>query len=209
MNFLKVIVLTLLLMFIIPEQGFGELITDQLISDADAKYKIFAKNRFVAVRKDLLTDLKDKTDIEKLEAVNDWYNFMQYKSDQQVYGMSDYWATLYEFVGKGMGDCEDYTIAKYYTLKELGVDPNRMKFTYVVYRSRSGQNISHMVLSYLNVLKPKTKDDILILCNINQRVLSASRRPDIVKVVKMMNGDTGAQSKKWKQLDSDMKRKKL
>ena len=209
MNFLKVMYLILLLLFIFPLQSFGELITDQLIVDANAKYKMFAKNRFEAVRKELLNGLKDKTDMEKLEAVNDWYNFMQYKSDQQVYGMSDYWATLYEFVGKGMGDCEDYTIAKYYTLKELGIDPNRMKFTYVVYKSRSGQNISHMVLAYLKVLRPKSKEDILILGNINQRVLPASRRPDIVKVVKMINGDTGAQSKKWKQLDFDMKRKKL
>lgn len=209
MNFLKVMYLILLLLFIFPSQSFGELITDKLIVDANAKYKMFAKNRFEAIRKELLNGLKDKTDIEKLEAVNDWYNFMQYKSDQQVYGMSDYWATLYEFVGKGMGDCEDYTIAKYYTLKELGIDPNRMKFTYVVYKSRSGQNISHMVLAYLKVLRPKSKEDILILGNINQRVLPASRRPDIVKVVKMINGDTGAQSKKWKQLDFDMKRKKL
>ena len=209
MNFLKVMYLILLLLFIFPLQSFGELITDQLIVDANAKYKMFAKNRFEAIRKELLNGLKDKTDMEKLEAVNDWYNFMQYKSDQQVYGMSDYWATLYEFVGKGMGDCEDYTIAKYYTLKELGIDPNRMKFTYVVYKSRSGQNISHMVLAYLKVPRPKSKEDILILGNINQRVLPASRRPDIVKVVKMINGDTGAQSKKWKQLDFDMKRKKL
>jgi predicted transglutaminase-like cysteine proteinase len=187
----------------------AELITDKLVDDANIKYKMFAKNRFLAIRKELLHDLKNKSDIQKLNAVNSWYNFIRYKSDQFVYGQSDYWATLYEFVGKGMGDCEDYTIAKYYTLKELGVDPKRMKFTYVVYKDRSGKNISHMVLAYLNVPKPKTKNDILILGNINQRVLPASKRPDIVKVVKMINGDTGAQSKKWKQLDLDMKRKKL
>jgi len=209
MILLKVIYLTLLLMFIIPQRGYSELITAQLISDAGKKYKTFAKNRFIAIKKDLLTDLKNKTDIQKLNAVNEWYNYIRYRSDQEVYGVSDYWATLYEFVGKGMGDCEDYTIAKYYTLKELGIDPHRMKFTYVVYRDRRGHNISHMVLSYLKVLKPKTKNDILILGNINHRVLPASKRPDIIKVVKMINGDTGAKSKKWKQLDFDMKRKKL
>ncbi len=209
MNFFKVIFSILLLLIMITANSLAELIDNQVIVAADAKYKTFAKNRFIAAKKQLLTDLQGKTDMEKLEVVNSWYNAILYKSDREIYGVSDYWATLYEFVGKGMGDCEDYTIAKYYTLKELGIDPNKMKFTYVVYKSRSGENISHMVLSYLTVPKPKSKDDILILGNINQRVLPVSKRLDIVKMVRMMNGDTGAQSKKWKQLDSDMKRKKL
>jgi predicted transglutaminase-like cysteine proteinase len=123
--------------------------------------------------------------------------------------VSDYWATLYEFVGKGMGDCEDYTIAKYYILKELGVDPKRLKFTYVIYRNRRGKRISHMVLAYLTVPRPKTKKDILILDNNNRLVLPASKRKDLVRVIKMINGDTGAKSKKWKKLEAGMKRKKL
>lgn len=207
MNFFKIMIF--LFVFVLAEQVSAELITNKLISDANKKYKTFAKNRFIAIRKDLLTDLKNQSDIKKLNIVNNWYNLIRYKSDQFVYGKSDYWATLYEFVGKGMGDCEDYTIAKYYTLKALGINPKRMKFTYVVYRSRAGKNISHMVLAYLRVPRPKSKKDILILGNINTRVLPASKRKDIVKVVKMINGDTGAKSKKWKKLDFDMKRKKL
>ena len=66
-----------------------------------------------------------------------------------------------------------------------------------------------MVLAYLKVPKPKSKDDILILDNTNRLVLPASKRPDLVKVIKMINGDTGAKSKKWKKLEADMKRKKL
>lgn len=209
MNFFKLIFSGLLFLSVLSSQLCGELITDKLISDADAKYKTFAKNRFIAVKKELIDGLKNKSDMEKLTAVNDWYNFMQYKSDMSIYGVSDYWATLYEFVGKGMGDCEDYTIAKYYTLKELGIDPHRMRFTYVVYKDRRGRNISHMVLAYFRTPKPKNRNDILILGNINTRVLPASQRPDIVKVVKMINGDIGPKSRKWKELDFDMKRKKL
>lgn len=188
---------------------YSELITKQLISDADKKYKMFAKNRFIDLNDNILATLKTKNDRQKLLAVNDWMNYIQYKSDKKIYGVSDYWATLYEFVGKGMGDCEDYTIAKYYVLKELGVDPKKMKFTYVVYKDRRGKKISHMVLAYLTVPKPKSKKEILILDNINKRVLPASKRRDIVKVVKMINGDTGAKSKKWKKLEANMKRKKL
>ncbi|MCD4667053.1 MAG: transglutaminase-like cysteine peptidase [Sulfurimonas sp.] len=187
----------------------AELITKELLTKAENKYNIFSKNRFIAVKEELLNDLKNESDIKKLNTVNSWVNYIKYKSDKKVYGVSDYWATLYEFVGKGMGDCEDYTIAKYYILKELGIDPRRLKFTYVIYKSRRGKNISHMVLAYLKVAKPKSKKDILILDNNNRLVLPASKRPDLVKVIKMMNGDTGAKSKKWKKLETGMKRKKL
>ncbi|MCD6172463.1 MAG: transglutaminase-like cysteine peptidase [Sulfurimonas sp.] len=187
----------------------AELITKKLITKAENKYNIFSKNRFIAVKQKLLNDLKNESDIKKLNTVNSWVNYIKYKSDRKVYGVSDYWATLYEFIGKGMGDCEDYTITKYYILKELGIDPRRLKFTYVIYKNRRGKNISHMVLAYLKIARPKTKDDILILDNNNRLVLPASKRPDLVKVIKMINGDTGAKSKKWKKLEAGMKRKKL
>ncbi len=186
-----------------------KLITKKVISDAHKKYGKFSKNRFVAIDKDLLKKLKGKKPIDQLKVVNKWFNYIKYKSDKKVYGKSDYWATLYEFTGKGMGDCEDYTIAKYYTLKELGFNLKRLKFTYVIYKSKRGKKISHMVLAYLKVAKPKSKKDILILDNNNKRILPASKRKDIIKVVKMINGDTGAKSKKWKKLEADMKRKKL
>lgn len=206
----KTLLLLFLLLFFTSFESFADqLITPQLIAKADAKYKTFAKNRFLSVQKDLLEALKNQSDMRKLIEVNNWYNFIRYASDKQVYHVNDYWATLYEFVGKGMGDCEDYTIAKYYTLKALGIDPRRMKFTYVIYKDRFGKRIPHMVLAYLKVPKPKSKNDILILDNTNSRVLPASKRTNIVKVIKMINGDTGPKSKKWKLLEINMKRKKL
>ncbi len=185
------------------------LITKKLIKNAGKKYDKFAQNRFIAIQKDLLDGLKNASEIKKLNVVNTWVNNTKYMSDKKVYGVSDYWATLYEFEGKGMGDCEDYTIAKYYILKELGVSPKKMKFTYVIYKNRRGKKISHMVLAYLKVAKPKKKSDILILDNNNRLILPANKRRDLVKVIKMINGDTGAKSKKWKKLEAGMKRKKL
>jgi len=185
------------------------LITKKLENDAQKKYGDFAKNRFISIDEELIKGLKDASEIKKLNVVNRWVNYIKYSSDKKVYKKSDYWATLYEFVGKNKGDCEDYVIAKYYILKELGVSPKKMKFTYVIYRSRSGKKISHMVLSYLKVPNPKSKNDVLILGNNNRRVLPASKRKDLIKVIKMINGDTGPKSKKWKKLEADMKRKKL
>ena len=187
----------------------ADLIDNEIIFKAEKKYGNFAKNRFVSVQKELLESLKDKNDITKLNFVNTWVNYIKYESDKNLYGVGDYWATLYEFIGKDAGDCEDYTITKYYILKALGINPKRMKFVYVIYKSRSGKKTAHMVLAYLKVLKPKTKDDILILDNNNRLVLPASKRPDLIKIIKMINGDTGPKSKKWKQLELDMKRKKL
>ena len=59
------------------------------------------------------------------------------------------------------------------------------------------------------ISKPKSRKDILILDNNNRLILPASKRKDIIKVVKMINGDTGPKSKKWKKLEANMKRKKL
>ena len=193
---------------------FNTLVSDELIppsveNKAKEKYGAFAKNRFVYINKNILKKLKNESEIKKLNIVNRWMNETRYKSDKKLYNQSDYWATLYEFVGKNKGDCEDYTIAKYYILKELGINPKRMKFTYVIYRNRLGKNVSHMVLSYFKVPKPQSLNDILILDNNNRLILPASKRPDIVKVVKMINGDTGPKSKKWKKLEKNMKRKKL
>ncbi len=187
----------------------AQLISKDLETRVEKKYGPFAKNRFISIQKDLIEKYKDADDIHKLNAVNSWVNKLKYDSDMHIYGVGDYWATLYEFVGKDKGDCEDYTIAKYYILKAMGVDPHKMKFTYVVYRDRRGHLLAHMVLSYLKVPNPKSKNDILILGNNNKRVLPASQRPDLIKMIKMINGDTGPKSKKWKKLEINMKRKKL
>lgn len=188
---------------------YAELITSDIEAQAEKKYGNFAKNRFISLNQDILSKLKDTNELKKLNLVNTWVNYIKYTSDKKLYGVNDYWATLYEFIGKGQGDCEDYTIAKYYILKELGVSPKKLKFTYVIYKNRRGKKISHMVLSYLKVPKPKSRKDILILDNNNRLVLPASKRRDIIKVIKMINGDTGPKSKKWKKLQSNMKRKKL
>ena len=202
--------LLLLLLLLFSPLLFAEsLISGDVKHEAAKKYGVQAKNRFIDIESSLLNELSNASEVKKLNVVNTWVNGTRYASDKSIYGVSDYWATLYEFVGKNKGDCEDYTITKYYILKELGIDPKRMKFTYVVYKNRSGKKVSHMVLSYLKVLKPKTRDDILILDNNNRLVLPASKRRDIIKVVKMINGDTGPKSKKWKKLEVNMKRKKI
>lgn len=205
---MKKIYLIVLILISIPNAS-AELITNDIIQKSSQMYGTQSKKRFLNLRSSLLKNLKNASEIKKLNSVNTWFNYIHYRSDKQLYKMSDYWATIYEFVGRGAGDCEDYTIAKYYTLKALGVDPRRMKFAYVIYRDRHGRKIPHMVLAYFKIPRPKTKSDILILDNTNRLVLPASKRKNIIRVLKMINGDTGAKSKKWKRLEKHMKEKKL
>jgi len=114
-------------------------ITQELIHRAEKKYGTFAKNRFVYIRDEIINKLKNRPDRIKLNYVNTEINKIKYTSDRKLYKKDDYWATPYEFIGKNRGDCEDYVIAKYYILKELGVDPHRMKFLYVIYKNRRGE----------------------------------------------------------------------
>ena len=79
---------------------------------------------------------------ELLRRVNVYFNKWPYRLDLEIYGVSDYWATPAEFVMKS-GDCEDYSISKYYALKELGISPDNMRIVALKDRIR---NIGHAVL---------------------------------------------------------------
>lgn len=64
------------------------------------------------------------------EGVNAIVNRAEYIEDRDNYGQSDYWATPVEFLNRG-GDCEDFAIAKYASLRALGVPEDRMRIAIV------------------------------------------------------------------------------
>jgi predicted transglutaminase-like cysteine proteinase len=59
---------------------------------------------------------------EQISAVHRAMNRARYVSDLANWGVGDYWASPSEFFAKD-GDCEDYAIAKYASLRALGI-PN-------------------------------------------------------------------------------------
>lgn len=124
-------------------------------------------------------DLPEK---EKLSRVNDFFNRMlQFSSDAALWRQADFWATPGETLGMGAGDCEDFTIIKYFTLKMLGIPVQRLRLTYV--RARIGgpaSNITqaHMVLTYYAT--PEAQP--LVLDNLLNEIRPASRRPDLEPV---------------------------
>jgi predicted transglutaminase-like cysteine proteinase len=103
------------------------------------------------------------------EAINDRIRGIH---DRDLWGMEDYWATPAESIGNAGGDCEDYALAKYYLLKELGVPLERLRITYVRILNTGG---AHMVLAYY-----ATPDaEPLIMDNLDAFVQRASKRTDL------------------------------
>ena len=87
--------------------------------------------------------LQNADEMTKLKEVNSFFNKWPYRTDMEAWGKSDYWATPKEFIGKS-GDCEDYSIVKYYALKELGVPIENMR---IVVLNDSIRNLDHSVLA--------------------------------------------------------------
>lgn len=125
---------------------------------------------------------RDLPEEEQLRRVNEFFNRrIRFADDMVVWAQPDYWATPLETLGRGVGDCEDFVFAKYFTLRELGVDEGRLRMTYV--RARIGGPASsitqaHMVLSYY----PTPEAVPLVLDNLITEIRPASSRPDLAPV---------------------------
>lgn len=121
-------------------------------------------------------------DEAKLGAFNQFFNRqIAYGDDIKVWGVVDYWASPLEALSKGAGDCEDYAIGKYFALQAAGVPVSRMRLVYVrAMINQRGLQVSqaHMVLAYY----ASPLADPLILDNLVEDVLPASRRTDLTPV---------------------------
>lgn len=118
----------------------------------------------------------------KLESINNYFNQkIIFTDDIENWGKSDYWATPLETLSKGKGDCEDYVIAKYFSLLKIGVSPNQLRLIYVKAKI-GGMNSSiqqaHMVLAYY----PSSSGEPLILDNLISDIRPASRRQDLTPI---------------------------
>lgn len=119
---------------------------------------------------------------DKLRRINDYFNQkLIFTDDQENWGVSDYWATVLESLAKGKGDCEDYVIAKYFSLRQLKIDDSQLRLIYVKARI-GGVNSSivqaHMVLAFY----PTPEGEPVILDNLISDIRLASKRPDLAPV---------------------------
>lgn len=116
-----------------------------------------------------------------LAAVNDFFNRrIVFTDDATAWGSDDYWASPLETLERGQGDCEDYAIAKYFSLMAAGVPVARLRLIYVraTIGGPGGVVQAHMVLAYY----AQPGSEPLILDNLVGEVRPASRRPDLTPV---------------------------
>ena len=107
---------------------------------------------------------------EQLQAINGFFNRWPYRSDREIYGIGEYWAAPSEFLARS-GDCEDYVIAKFFALRELGFSNDQLRIAIVYDRLRG---IGHAVLAV------NLDDDILILNNQTDTIAPPSRYENFV-----------------------------
>jgi len=177
----------LLIAFFIPLTSWIDanqkiiLFTDKKLSQIEKTHGVEALQRFIKWQQ-LIGKNQTKTNLEKIKLTNDFFNQqLLWVADLKLWKKNDYWATPMETLIKRAGDCEDFTIIKYFTLISLGVPISHLKLTYV---KAIKYNQAHMVLTY-----SETKRSIpLILDNINKKILPANERTDL-KPVYSFNGE--------------------
>lgn len=106
----------------------------------------FNPSRKVAAWKRFLDSVQDEPPVRQILKVNLWFNGFPYKQDNWVYGKEDYWASPSEFLENG-GDCEDFVIIKYITLRLLGFSADDMKIA-MVYDVFSGTDHSLLIVDH-------------------------------------------------------------
>jgi len=167
------------------ELGFSRSVTSGLMQHFAATFA-HASNRHLSDWQQLVRGLpagqRGSVDPALLDAVNTFFNHVPYVSDLAHWGVDDYWASPAEMLASDGADCEDYSIAKYFTLKELGVPIERLRITYV---KAVRLNQAHMVLAYY----PAPNADPLILDNLQDGVRPASERADLIPVYSFNDED--------------------
>ncbi len=149
-------------------------IDEKVLQKAQEKFGQEARTRLVSWENMFKND--GGADMEKLEKINTFFNKrIIFVNDADLYGVKDYWATPVEFLSRGAGDCEDFAIAKYFSLKMMGVSEEKLRIAYV---KALRYNMFHMVMLYYS----NPGADPLILDNLVDSIRPASQRNDLLPI---------------------------
>jgi predicted transglutaminase-like cysteine proteinase len=158
------------------ERGYTTAVSERLIEVYSRRFGPEARARLEAWKRDAAQRKRSPGQEAILLAdVNRMLNGVRFVDDNAHWGEADYWATPAESIGSNGADCEDFSIAKYFLLKELGVPIARLRLTYV---KSLKLNQAHMVLAYY----PRPDAEPLVLDNLEDTVRPASQRTDLVPV---------------------------
>jgi len=177
-HFLLLLLAPLFLFSIVIADGGG--VSPKLMALIESKYGEPAKNRILAWQ-ELIARNQGLDELSQLKLVNDFFNETPYYADDEIWGKEDYWATPVEMLSIDGADCEDYSIAKYFTLREMGMPIEKLRITYV---KALDLNQAHMVLAYYAY--PDAEP--VVLDNLIGQIKEASQRQDLVPIYSF-NGD--------------------
>lgn len=176
MHYIQTLWIAFLLLIVLVAPVFAGdsfVISEHTLRGAEDQYGSSARKRLLAWQ-DFMR-VPDENDLQKLERVNRFFNRIPFVSDTAHWGKEDYWASPTEFLASNGGDCEDFAIAKYFTLIALGVTEQRLALTYV---TALRLNQSHMVLTYY----PETGLEPLVLDSLVDAIEPSSRRTDLLPI---------------------------
>jgi len=181
---LKTIVTTVCIILLCVSVAYSErlqsIFTTDFYLNMALNYGKVAENRAKSWE-DIIKGAQNDSEWNKLNKVNRFFNqAIQYQDDLPLWGKRDYWASPVETIARGKGDCEDYAIAKFFSLTALGVPESKLRLMYV---RQLTVNQPHMVLIYFET--PKSIP--LVLDNYNLDILPANKRPDL-KPIYSFNG---------------------
>ena len=146
----------------------------EILRQVEQDYGLYARRRVVTWYQ-LIGDYQDALPDDKLKLVNNFFNQLAFVNDSELWGQEDYWATPLQMLSSNGGDCEDFSIAKYFTLREMGIPEERMRLTYV---KALQLDQAHMVLTYF----PSPDAEPLVLDNLVNEIQPSSERTDLLPV---------------------------
>ena len=140
------------------------------INTSKNKNKIITRlSQYIKIKK----KVKDFTLIRKLSHINTFYNKILPVNDLEKYNADDYWATPKEFLIQGKGDCEDYALAKYFTLLELGIKKENLFLSVVKVKNEANY---HMVLLFFKNINSMP----LVLDNLSSKIVTFNKRKKLI-----------------------------
>ena len=154
------------LSFFVPEKRIEEL------SRAYGKQAVRRVDSLLVMMDEMLASPEDQIIVK----VNRFFNQLEFSSDLVTWKKKDYWASRLEFLGKGQGDCEDFAVAKFLTMTQLGIPTRKLFLTYV--KAVGYPEAAHLVVTYYR--EPGTVP--LVLDNYDKRILPATQRKDLIPV---------------------------
>lgn len=152
------------------------------LSNKDVKLINSSKNqKAIKIRLIKYVEIKKKVRkfdniLKKLSHINSFYNQILPINDLTKYKVDDHWSTPKEFLINGKGDCEDYAIAKYFTLIETGIPKEKLFFAIVNVKNEANY---HMVLLYFE----NKKSMPLVLDNLSFKVVPFDIRKKLIPKV--------------------------